>query len=183
MHFESHCRHSRAGALYAGTLKTGKTGPQAPAGRPAQCAPAHRAARIVGVSSSWKGSAPNAGLSNRGQPKEGMNMSGYFELHKSSNEKFVFNLKADNNEIILTSQIYSTKQHALDGIESVRHNSPEDAHYIRKHSIANEPYFVLNAINGETIGSSQMYSSGSAMEGGISSVKANGATKTAKDHA
>ena len=110
-------------------------------------------------------------------------MSGYFELHKSSVEKFVFNLKVDNNEIILTSQTYTTKQHALDGIESVRNNSPKDAQYARKHSTANQPYFVLNSTNGETIGSSQMYSSGSAMESGITSVKANGGTKAAKDSA
>lgn len=110
-------------------------------------------------------------------------MSGYFELHKSKDEKFMFNLKADNNEIILTSQMYTTKQHALDGIESVRTNSPTEAHYGRKHSTANEPYFVLSAANGDVIGSSQMYSSASAMESGITSVKENGKTKSSKDNA
>ena len=109
-------------------------------------------------------------------------MSGYFELHKSTDEKFVFNLKADNNEIILTSQTYTTKQHALDGIESVRKHSSKDAQYTRKQSTAKQPYFVLNSTNGETIGSSQMYASGSAMESGIASVKENGATKTSKDN-
>jgi uncharacterized protein YegP (UPF0339 family) len=110
-------------------------------------------------------------------------MSGYYEIHKSSDDKFVFNLKADNNEIILTSQTYSSKQHALDGIESVRKNAATDAHYARKSSVANQPYFVLNALNGETIGSSQMYSSAPAMEGGIASVKKHGGTTTAKDNA
>ncbi|MEO8006341.1 MAG: YegP family protein [Betaproteobacteria bacterium] len=110
-------------------------------------------------------------------------MSGYFEIHKSTNEKFVFNLKAANNEVILTSQTYSTKQHALDGIEAVRKNSANDAQYTRKHSTAKQPYFVLNATNGETIGSSQMYASTPAMESGIASVKENGATKTSKDNA
>jgi uncharacterized protein YegP (UPF0339 family) len=38
-------------------------------------------------------------------------------------------------------------------------------------------------MNGETIGSSQMYSSASAMESGITSVKENGTTKTSKDNA
>jgi uncharacterized protein len=110
-------------------------------------------------------------------------MSGYFELHKSGDEKFVFKLKADNNEIILTGQTYSTKQHALDGIESVRINSPTDAQYKRKQSAANEPYFVLHAANGDIIGSSQMYSSGSARESGIASVMENGGTKTSRDNA
>jgi uncharacterized protein YegP (UPF0339 family) len=65
----------------------------------------------------------------------------------------------------------------------VRSNSPKDAQYTRKHSTAKQPYFVLNSTNGEIIGSSQMYSSGSAMESGITSVKADGGTKTAKDSA
>jgi uncharacterized protein YegP (UPF0339 family) len=123
------------------------------------------------------------GLFNRDQPAKGNAMPGYFELHKSTDEKFVFNLKADNNEIILTSQTYSTKQHALDGMESVRKHSSKDAQYTRKQSTAKQPYFVLNSTNGETIGSSQMYASGSAMESGIASVKENGATKTSKDSA
>jgi uncharacterized protein YegP (UPF0339 family) len=110
-------------------------------------------------------------------------MSGYFELHKSTNERFVFNLKADNDEVILTSLPYSTKQHALDGIESVRKYSDKDALYTRKQSTARQPFFVLNSTSGETIGSSQMYASSPAMESGIASVKENGATKTSKDNA
>jgi len=35
------------------------------------------------------------------------------------------------------------------------------------------PAFVLTAANGEPIGRSEMYSSGSVMESGIASVKAN----------
>jgi uncharacterized protein len=110
-------------------------------------------------------------------------MSGYFELDRSKNEKFMFNLKADNNEIILTSQMYSTKQHAMDGMDSVRNNSPKEEQYSRKQSIADQPYFVLNAANGEIIGSSQMYASEAAMETGIASVKENGPTQIAKDKA
>ncbi|MEX0959946.1 MAG: YegP family protein [Burkholderiales bacterium] len=110
-------------------------------------------------------------------------MSGYFEIQKSSDGKFVFNLKADNNQVILTSQTYASKQSALAGIESVRTNSPHDTQYARKQSSADQPYFVLNAANGEVIGSSQMYISLSSMESGIASVKENGKTATAKDNA
>jgi uncharacterized protein len=109
-------------------------------------------------------------------------MSGYFELHKSTDEKFVFNLKAANNEIILTGQTYTTKQHALDGIQSVRDNSAKETQYERKTSSASEPYFVLSGGNSVVIGSSQMYASAAAMEGGIASVKENGQTKTTKDN-
>jgi uncharacterized protein YegP (UPF0339 family) len=41
------------------------------------------------------------------------------ELHKSSNEKLVFNPEADNHEVILSSQNHGTKQRAMDGIDAV----------------------------------------------------------------
>lgn len=66
---------------------------------------------------------------------------------------------------------------------SVQTNSRDDARYERKSSVRAEPYFVLKAANGETIGKSEMYSSTSAMESGIAPVKANGPTKTVKDAA
>jgi uncharacterized protein len=50
-------------------------------------------------------------------------------------------------------------------------NAPKDAQYTRKHSTAKQPYLALNSTNGETIGSSQIYASTAAMEGGIASVR------------
>src|SRR2546429_949500 len=108
-------------------------------------------------------------------------MAGYYDLKKMASGGFMFNLKAGNHEVILTSETYSTKQAAEGGIASVQANSPHDERYERKKSIREEPYFVLKAANGETIGKSEMYSSASAMESGIASVKANGPTKTVKD--
>jgi len=101
-------------------------------------------------------------------------MAGKFELKKSKNGKFMFNLRAGNNQVILTSETYNDKDGAQGGIESVRNNANDDARYERRNSTKNEPYFVLKAINGEIIGTSEMYSSASAMENGIASVKANG---------
>jgi uncharacterized protein YegP (UPF0339 family) len=42
-------------------------------------------------------------------------LSGKFELSKSKNEKFMFNLKAGNGEVILSSQMYEAKPSALQG--------------------------------------------------------------------
>lgn len=103
-------------------------------------------------------------------------MSGTFEIHPSANGQFHFRLKAGNGEVILSSQQYTAKASAQAGIESVRANAPEDGRYVRKTSSANQPYFVLNAANGEGLGTSQMYSSKQAMEAGIESVKANAPT-------
>ena len=41
-----------------------------------------------------------------------------FEIEKSSNDKFYFNLKAGNGEVILTSQMYGGKQSCENGISS-----------------------------------------------------------------
>jgi uncharacterized protein YegP (UPF0339 family) len=100
-------------------------------------------------------------------------MAGKFELKKTNSGKFVFNLKASNGRVILTSQTYARKAGALEGIESVRRHAVEDAFFERKLSKQNEPYFVLKASNTQIIATSQMYAAPSSMEQGIASVKAN----------
>lgn len=100
-------------------------------------------------------------------------MAGTFELVKTKNDKFMFNLKAGNGQIILTSQMYEAKANALQGIESVKANAALDERFERSMSANDEPYFNLKASNGQVIGRSQAYSSNSAMENGITSVKTN----------
>ena len=108
-------------------------------------------------------------------------MAGYFELSDAAGAQFKFNLKAGNNQVVLTSELYKSKQSALGGIASVQKNAPDDSRYQRKTAKDNSPYFTLVAANGETLGRSEMYSSTSAMEGGIASVKANAPTAVVKD--
>jgi uncharacterized protein YegP (UPF0339 family) len=100
-------------------------------------------------------------------------MAAKFEIQKASDGQFFFRLKAGNGEIILTSEQYQAKGSAQGGIESVKANAPVDARYERKTAASAQPFFVLKATNGETLGRSQMYSSAAAMEKGIESVKAN----------
>ena len=106
---------------------------------------------------------------------------GFFELKTTAAGKFLFNLKAGNGEIILTSQQYEAKSGAENGIDSVRRNASVDERFERKTSKAGEPFFVLTAANGQTIGLSEMYSSASAMENGIASVKKNAPEAKLKD--
>ncbi|MGI9035686.1 MAG: YegP family protein [Pyrinomonadaceae bacterium] len=103
-------------------------------------------------------------------------MSGKFEIKNSTNGKFLFNLKAGNGQIILSSQLYETKAATTNGIESVKTNASNDAHYERLTSKGDHPYFVLKAGNGQEIGKSEMYNSTAAMENGIESVKTNAPT-------
>jgi uncharacterized protein YegP (UPF0339 family) len=108
-------------------------------------------------------------------------MSSYFEIKGAAAGQVMFNLKAANNEVILTSQLYDSKEGAKAGIGSVQSNALVDDRYQRKTAKDNSPYFVLVAGNGEAIGTSEMYSSTAAMESGIASVKANAASAVTKE--
>ena len=47
-----------------------------------------------------------------------------FEIEKSSDGKYFFTLKAQFNEIIFTSEMYTTKQNCKDEIESIKKYAP-----------------------------------------------------------
>jgi uncharacterized protein len=113
--------------------------------------------------------------------KQEIAMAGKFEINKSKNGKFHFNLKAGNGQIILSSQMYEAKAGATQGVESCRANGVLDDRFERAASSAGQPYFNLKAANGQVIGRSEMYSSASAMENGIASVKTNAADAVLKD--
>lgn len=108
--------------------------------------------------------------------------NGHYELKKSgSNGQFHFTLKASNGEIILSSEMYTSKASAENGIASVQTNSLHEAQYESKVSSSGKPYFVLKAKNHQVIGTSQMYSSDSAAKNGIQSVIKNGPTTDVRD--
>ncbi|ESK37704.1 UPF0339 protein [Acinetobacter nectaris CIP 110549] len=108
-------------------------------------------------------------------------MSGWYELSKAKDGQFHFVLKAGNGEIILTSELYKAKASALNGIESVQKNSPEDGKYDRLEAKNGKLYFNLKAVNHQIIGTSQMYSTTQTRDHGIESVKTNGGSEKIKD--
>ena len=100
---------------------------------------------------------------------------------------FKFDLKAGNGETIATSEVYTTKQACLNGVDSVKRNSvgkvedqtvenfetvkhPKFELYMDK---AGEYRFRLKATNGEVIATSEGYKSKASCENGIESVKKN----------
>lgn len=99
---------------------------------------------------------------------------GNFVITRTANGEHYFNLKADNSQIILTSQIYSLKPACINAIELVRNNCNDDSRYERKQAPDNKYYFVLKASDGQIIGNSEIYASKVGMEDGIQSVKKNG---------
>lgn len=48
-----------------------------------------------------------------------------FEMKKSKNDKFYFNLKASNGQIIGTSEMYESEAGCKNGIQSVMKNAPD----------------------------------------------------------
>ncbi|MBR5459714.1 MAG: YegP family protein [Clostridia bacterium] len=48
-----------------------------------------------------------------------------FELYEDKGGEFRFRLKAKNGEVIATSEGYTSKNGALNGIESVKENAPD----------------------------------------------------------
>ena len=108
-------------------------------------------------------------------------MAGWFELSKSKDGQFNFVLKAGNAETILSSELYTSKGAAENGIASVRTNCGSAERYELKDSSNGKFYFTLKAANHQVIGTSQMYTSKEARDNGVGSVKSNGATQTTKD--
>lgn len=107
---------------------------------------------------------------------------GKFEIKKDKSGQYRFNLKANNGQVILSSEAYTTKASCENGIESVRTNSQDDSKFDRLTAKDGSPYFNLKASNGQIIGTSEMYSSTSAMENGITSVKTNAPEASIEDN-
>jgi uncharacterized protein len=108
-------------------------------------------------------------------------------LIKKTKTGYTFALKANNGEIIATSEVYSSEDSCVSGTESVRANAPiakvEDLTeegakvtnpkfeiYLDK---AGEYRFRLKARNGEVIASSEGYKSKKGCSNGIESVRQN----------
>ena len=111
---------------------------------------------------------------------------GRFVIKSTVNNEFMFNLIAENNEVIATSQTYKSVDNAKVGIESVKVNacaSVEDktanaaALPCPKFEIFNDAEgkfrFHLMASNGEIVAASQGYTTKENCQKGIASVKSN----------
>lgn len=101
-------------------------------------------------------------------------------ITRTSNNQFRWVLKSSNHETLLVSETYQTNYSARNGIASSK-VSTNDSNFLKKTSVANEPYFVQVANNHEPIGVSEMYSSTYARENGIAAVKREAPTASIED--
>ncbi|HAE14496.1 MAG: YegP family protein [Chitinophagales bacterium] len=98
---------------------------------------------------------------------------GKFVVSTRANGEIQFNLKADNGQVILSSEGYKSKDACMNGIESVRKNSATEARFEKLTAKNGKFYFNLKATNGQVIGSSQMYEAEASRDNGIASVMKN----------
>ena len=103
-----------------------------------------------------------------------------FELFTDTAGQFRFRLKANNGEIILTSEGYTTKDNAHNGIASVKVHAPTDSHYERKHTMSGYS-FNLRAANNAIIGTSEVYTTSSARDIGIAAVEREAPTAATRE--
>lgn len=97
-------------------------------------------------------------------------MPGKFEVYKDKAGEFRFRLKAANGQNILSSEGYKTKSACMNGVESVKKNSQNPDRFAKKTTPSGKFRFNLTASNGQTVGTSQSYSSDSGCRNGMKSV-------------
>ncbi|EQB99184.1 YegP family protein [Photorhabdus temperata] len=106
---------------------------------------------------------------------------GYYDLRRTKNKQYYFNLKASNGDVILTSEMYTTKAAANKGIRSVQTNSPTEKNFeIREHK-SGKHYFVLKARNYQVIGISESFDNETIAKKGIQSAVKNGSSENVRD--
>lgn len=109
-------------------------------------------------------------------------MASWFDLNKATDGQFRFALKGDNEQTLLSSELYRTKDSAQGGIVSVQKNCGSDGRYEKKVATNGKFFFNLRAANNQVIGTSQMYASEQERDAGLEAAKASGATATVRDN-
>jgi len=108
-------------------------------------------------------------------------MAGYFEITTRSDGQFMFNLKAGNHEVILTSEAYTTKAACMNGVESVKTNASDDERYRRTTTPDGKFRFALEATNGQAIGASEYYETAAARDDAVEFLRKNAPDAEVKD--
>jgi uncharacterized protein YegP (UPF0339 family) len=108
-------------------------------------------------------------------------MTWCFELKAAANGQFMWNLKTDDNEIVLTSELYKQHDGALNGIASTKRNASDEKRFELMMAKDGTFYFVLKAANGQTIGKSAPYKTRAGCESGIKTMRTNAPLAAFKD--
>lgn len=97
-------------------------------------------------------------------------MAGKFEIYTDKAGEYRFRLKAGNGETILTSEGYSGRSAAINGVQSVQDNCGDVSCFEKQSTKTGRYRFDLKARNHQVIGSSQNYKTRSGRDNGIGAV-------------
>jgi uncharacterized protein YegP (UPF0339 family) len=95
-----------------------------------------------------------------------------FDVFEGEDGQFYFNLHAQNGEVVLRSEGYTTEAAALNGVFSVADNGVDLERYEVLEAHGGGYYFNLHATNGQVIGTSEVYASHANAERGCDSIAA-----------
>lgn len=93
-----------------------------------------------------------------------------FDLFTGSNGQYYFHLNSGNGAIMLTSEGYTNRTGALNGILSVLDNGGIESRYVTKRGTDGQYYISLRATNGQTIAVSEGYANSSNAKRAIGSM-------------
>ena len=86
---------------------------------------------------------------------------------------YYFNLLASNGSVIFSSAGYTSHTERDKGLHTVQDHAFDHLRYERRISKNGEYYFVMRTMDGEIIGTSQMYVSEASRDNAIEAVKNN----------
>lgn len=95
------------------------------------------------------------------------------EICRDKNKDYYFRIKAANDDKLLQSEGYKTKQGCENGIETLKDHASDETSYERIKTDKNQFYFVIKAKNGKVLGTSEVYTTKANMEKALKSVKNN----------
>jgi len=93
-----------------------------------------------------------------------------FEIARSRDKKYYWNLKASFGQVLLTSGIYSSKDNCIEGIVLSK-ESIKNSNFLPQQTTNGEYYIVQISIDCQFLSRSEFYSTKESMEIGLIAIK------------
>lgn len=103
-----------------------------------------------------------------------------FFIQKEGEEQYSWMLKEDNDDILLTSEPFTTRENCVAGIEDSKKHIGE-RNFKDLLSVRNEPYFTQIGGNYQVLGTSPMYMTDAEKDAGIENVKRKAPSASIED--
>lgn len=94
-----------------------------------------------------------------------------FQIFKTKNGGYTFRVLGTNGAIVLSSDVYLTKEECMNSLKRVQIAAQEDSNFERTSHSNGYVSFTLKTHNGQILGRSEMYASMAGRENGIELVK------------